>query len=349
MGLVVVLRRYSPVDWQSKTLLHLALDKERGALEASVGVLLVDGQVVLRGVLAALDHDGKKLTQLRIRVVGVVDMALGPFTLTKHEACKAVSASSGEAGCASDKTLVHDGDFKEVLGQSPGLEVVVVSLADAPKEAHRAWPSKLELQHAEHEALGLQDFVLGVAVVDHVDDLLDRRAVDLFVFGGKEDGSCTDELKLAEGNNLARQEAINVVDCEEESLGQQSEAVVYLDKPVHEHGTHRPLALRLEIHVVRVGSHTVLQNVSRVPPLLGTAIHTSRVLMYSKISSPYSATMEVSHCSSSISSVVREASTMVLASRISFKTLLVYLGQSTMVAAPVVLSPFDLPPVNASS
>ena len=72
-------------------------------------------------------------------------------------------AGREEARSAADEALVHDGDFQEILGQSPRLQVVVVRLADAAEEAHGAGPSQLEVQHAQHETLSLENLIHAVA------------------------------------------------------------------------------------------------------------------------------------------------------------------------------------------
>lgn len=109
-----------------------------------------------------------------------------------------MGTSSNKARGATDKTLIHDGDFQEILGEGTSLQVVVISFADLAQETHRARPSQLELEHAQHEALSLEDLVHAIPAIHHVDDLLDRRAVDLFVLGSDEDCSGSHKLELAQ-------------------------------------------------------------------------------------------------------------------------------------------------------
>lgn len=241
-----------------EALLHLGLDEERGTLEAPVSVLLVDCAVMLVGILATVEDGGEKVANLRVGVVGIVDVTCSPITLAQHHTGQAVGTGSGEAGGAVQESLVTDGDLQEVLGQSSGLEVVVISLADASQEAHWTGPAQFELQHTEHKALSLEDFILRVTVVDHVHDLLDGRAVDFLILGSKEESSSTDQLELAHGDDLDRQEAVNVVDSEEQGLRQELETMVDLDNPVYQNGAHGPLDVLLELHVVSVGAHTFL-------------------------------------------------------------------------------------------
>lgn len=115
-----------------------------------------------------------------------------------------MSASGQEARRTTDEAFIQDGNFEKILGQGPSLEVIVIRFADAAEEGHWAGPSELELQHAEHEAFSFEDLLDRVATVDHVDDFLDRGAIDLFVFGGNKQRSRTDQLEFAKGDNFAR-------------------------------------------------------------------------------------------------------------------------------------------------
>lgn len=147
-------------------------------------------------------------------------------------------ASRQEARGRGYEPLVHDGELKEVLGQCSRLQVVVVGLAHASQEAHRTGPTELEAQHAQHKTLRLQNLLARVSVVHHVHYLLERWAVNLFVLGGDEDCCGADKLQLSYGDNLGRQESVDVVDGQEQSLGQEAESVVHLNQPVHENRSH---------------------------------------------------------------------------------------------------------------
>lgn len=166
-----------------------------------------------------------------------------------------MSSSRGKAGRGRHKALVHNCELQEILGDSTSLQVVLISLADAAKEAHGARPSEIEVKDGEHEALGLQDFINSVAAIDHVDDLLDGRRSDLFILGSDEDGSSTDQLQLSEGDDLVGEEAVNVVDAKKQCLREQSKAEMHLDQPVHQHRSHGPLDLGLVGHVVGYRQH----------------------------------------------------------------------------------------------
>lgn len=149
-----------------------------------------------------------------------------------------MSTRGNIARWASDKSLIHDGHLQKILGEGSSLQIVVVGLADSSKEAHRTRPAKLKLEHAEHEAFSLEDLIHSVATIDHVNDFVDGRAVDLFILGSDEDCSGSNQLKLTQGNDLARKESINVVDTEKECLRKEREAMVNLNQPIHQNRAH---------------------------------------------------------------------------------------------------------------
>lgn len=169
-----------------------------------------------------------------------------------------MSATSDIARWASDKSFIHDGNLQEVLRQCTSLQIIVISLADSTEEAHRTRPSKLELKHAKHVSFSLQDLINRITSINHVYNLLDRWAIDLFVLGSNKDGSGTNQLKLTQGDDLAGEKSVDVVDTQEECFGEESESVMNLNQPIHKDGAHRPLDLGLVIHVVWVRKHADL-------------------------------------------------------------------------------------------
>lgn len=147
-------------------------------------------------------------------------------------------SSSQEARNASDEPLIHEGDLQEVLCQCAGLDIVVVSLADAAEETHGTWPSEFKLEHGEHEALSLQDLLDRIASVDHVCDFLDGWTVDLLVLGSDIDSCGSDELELSQGDNLDGEKSVDAVDGQEERFREQREARVDLGNPIDENRSH---------------------------------------------------------------------------------------------------------------
>ena len=138
-----------------------------------------------------------------------------PVTLLQHGTGEAVGTGSNIAGWATDEALIHNSYLQEILRQGSGLQIIIVRLANASKETHRSRPSELKLQHAKHEAFGLQNLIDGVTSIHHVDDLVYGRTIDLFVLGSNEYSGGANQLELAQRDNLAGQEAVDVVDTEE--------------------------------------------------------------------------------------------------------------------------------------
>ena len=105
-----------------------------------------------------------------------------------------MSTCSYEAGRTSEKPFIHDGDLQEVLCERTSLQIIIVRRADTSEKTHRARPPKIELKKSQHIPLGFKNFVDAVTIVDHVHNLADRRAIDLLVFRGDEDGRGTYKL-----------------------------------------------------------------------------------------------------------------------------------------------------------
>lgn len=178
-----------------------------------------------------------------------------PNALLEHQPGQTMCSSRDKARWTTDESLIHNSDLEEVLCERPRLKIVIVGLADPPQEAHWSRPAKFELQHAEHETFRLENLVASVAAINHVYNLLHGRAIDLFVLGGDEYCSGADQLQLSQGDDLARQEAVDVVDTEIERFWEKIEAMVHLNYPVHQYCTHRPLYLCLVVHIVRIWQH----------------------------------------------------------------------------------------------
>ena len=138
------------------------------------------------------------------------------------------------AGRAAYESFIHDCYLQEVLGKGPSFQVIVVSFADTSEETHGTGPSQLKSEHGKHESFCLQYLIHGIAAINHEDDLLYGRAVDFLIFRSNEDGRCSNKLQLAKGHDLTREESVDIVDREEQRLGEKSEAVVDLDEPIHQ-------------------------------------------------------------------------------------------------------------------
>lgn len=91
-----------------------------------------------------------------------------PASLSQHQQSEAVGSRTDEAGRSGYEALIHDGQFEEVLGDSTCLEIVIIGFADASEETHGTRPAEVIVENVKHESLRLEDFVLGVASIDHV-------------------------------------------------------------------------------------------------------------------------------------------------------------------------------------
>lgn len=149
-----------------------------------------------------------------------------------------VRSRSEKAWRAPNEPLIHDSDLQEILCQRSGLKIIIVGLADSSQEAHRSGPTKFIVQHRKHKSLRLENLFCGITIVDHVHNLVNRRAVDLLILGGDKQRCSPDKLKLSEGDNLGREETIDIVGGEEESLGEKVKPSMNLDEPVHENRAH---------------------------------------------------------------------------------------------------------------
>ena len=160
-----------------------------------------------------------------------------PSTLVVDHAGHAVGAGGSQAWWSANESLIHHGDLEQVLGHRADRVVVVVGLADGAEERHWAWVTQLPVQTREHEGLSLLDLLSGVSLIDHEHHLGHGWRIDLLVLGSNEEGGSTDELKLADGDDLNAEETIDNVDGKEQGLREQVETLVDLDEPVKENRT----------------------------------------------------------------------------------------------------------------
>lgn len=115
--------------------------------------------------------------------------------------------------------MVDDGHLQEVLGNGSGLNVVAVGLGDASEEVDRVGVGEVEADHLKNVALRLEDLLLLVAAIGHEQEVLHRRADDLFVLGGNEESGDADELKFDKADDANREKAVNDVRREEDGFG----------------------------------------------------------------------------------------------------------------------------------
>ena len=95
-----------------------------------------------------------------------------------------------------------------------------------------------------------------VRVVRDVDELIDRRRVDLLVLCRDEHAGDPHELQFAPVDGHLREKAVNVVDGQIERLGLEPVLLGNLDEPIDEDAAHGRVDVALALHVVR--RHAVL-------------------------------------------------------------------------------------------
>ena len=220
--------------------------------ELLAGVLAEEG-VVNNRTVKVVDHELEDRLDVTLGVAGVVGKGGVPLTTLKDSTGKVHGGSSDMARRVLEEAVVEAANLKEILSECAGLDVVVVGLGDTAEEVHGVWVGEVVVQGTKDETLSLEDLGLGEAVVGNVLEVLNVGREDFLVLGSDEHGGDTNELEAVELDDLAREEAVDDVDCQEEGLRQQPKTRVNLEKPVNKDAAHLPLELILAIHVVRVG------------------------------------------------------------------------------------------------
>jgi hypothetical protein len=109
-----------------------------------------------------------------------------------------VGSRTTEARRCGNEAFIHDGQLQEVLGDSTGLQIIIVGLANASEETQRTRPAEVIVENVQHESFRLQDLVHSIASIDHVVDLRDGGSLYLFILGGNVNSSSTDQLQFSE-------------------------------------------------------------------------------------------------------------------------------------------------------
>ena len=93
----------------------------------------------------------------------------------------------------------------------------------------------------------LHDLRFSVGVIRDIDEIFELGHVDFLVLTGDEHGSHTEQLILAPWHRLCLTVAVNQVDRDVESLGQQLKLKMYLDQPGDENSAHAVRQVRLAL------------------------------------------------------------------------------------------------------
>ena len=118
----------------------------------------------------------------------------------------------------SDETPFETLNLQQVLPNRANLDVVFVRLADAAKEVDGVGVAEIPVDRLQDVTLGLKNLRLTVRGVGTVEKVTRRRRNDFFELRSDEHARDPDELKLGEGNDARRKEAVDDVDAKEQRL-----------------------------------------------------------------------------------------------------------------------------------
>lgn len=222
-------------------------------LQELLAGVFAEESVVNNGSVKVVNHELEDRLNFLLGVAGVDSKSGIPLATLEDSTGEIHGGSSDMTRRVLKEAVVETANLKQVLAERTGLDVVVVGLGDAAKEVHGVGVREVVVEGTQDETLGLKDLSLGEAIVGNVLEVLDVGREDFLVLGSNEHGGDTNQLETVELDNLARKEAVDDVDSQEEGLRQQPKARVNLQKPVDKDATHLPFEFVLAVHVVGVG------------------------------------------------------------------------------------------------
>lgn len=116
--------------------------------------------------------------------------------------------------------VIDDTNLHQVLGDRSTRNIVSIRFRDSTKEVDGIGVAEIEIDHVEDVSLRLEDLVVLVAAVGHVEEVGDGGTDDFFVFRSDEEGGYSDELELDEGDDADGEEAVDDVGREEDGFGE---------------------------------------------------------------------------------------------------------------------------------
>ena len=132
------------------------------------------------------------------------------------------SGSEKRRGCG-EKSPLQAHSLNQILGNGPSLDVISVSLADPAQEMDGVGVTQIPIECLEHISLRLENLVLGVSIFGTVKKLCDRRCDDLLKLQSHKEAGEPHQLEFGQGYDANGEEAVDGVDGEEKSLGDQME------------------------------------------------------------------------------------------------------------------------------
>jgi len=173
------------------------------------------------------------------------------------------------AGGVLDQSVLDLGQFDEVAGHHVGLVVAVQELGVSLEEQVGTGEGDVEVQLLEHLSLHLENLLLGVSFVSHVDEISQIRWVDLLILAGGEKRGDSNQLKLLSADLSFLKIAVNEVHCQEQGLVDKLELEMDVDQPVDENRAHFLIDVGLLGHVTGLGKETSLVGSEALEDLFG--------------------------------------------------------------------------------
>ena len=183
-----------------------------------MGIFVTD-VLALKAVLEQLIADPlMALFEVFRGKTGVVNKCVIPFA-SQHLPGAIHRHCGYEAGLATQELMIQKSHFGQKLAERPGMEIVVIRLADpAHPTVRRAVLRHFKVQGLEDNAFALENLLSCEAVLGHEYELVNGGRQNFFVLGSDEHRSDTDELELGKRNHSASKETVDNVDGNPESL-----------------------------------------------------------------------------------------------------------------------------------
>ena len=146
-----------------------------------------------------------------------------PSLAIKSKMCEPYRSGSKKRRGCGEKSPLQAHSLNQILGNGPSLDVVSVGLADPAQEMDRVGVTQIPIECLEHISLRLENLILGVSVFGMVKKLCDRWCDDLLELRSDKEAGEPHQLEFGQGYDVNGEEAVDGVDGEEKSLGDQME------------------------------------------------------------------------------------------------------------------------------
>jgi hypothetical protein len=108
--------------------------------------------------------------------------------------------------------------YSQKFGHRPGLNVVIICLADSSQKVHGIGITKAEFENLEHISLCFENLFIRIAPFGKIEKVLNTWAQDFFILGSDKHSSETNELQLIKTDGSKSQESVNNVLSQKECL-----------------------------------------------------------------------------------------------------------------------------------